>query len=208
MARRWSEKEKAALESLVGQGDLNHVTKQLNAKTGGGRSTDAVQKQIYKMGYTLRTQYGVYSISEFARILNVPISTVRGWVRLGLPVRNPGLKTNTTKYIAVNSNESKALVWIREHEYLFYGLPKLGLLTILSSSTGCEALADRWSKLPRNRKPTKLYCKETNKTYQSVLAASLDPNVYVTRSTLQWAFNQHKGERSFKCGGYEWVPIS
>lgn len=85
--KRWSEEEDRVLLELIGYYPIRVITSRYNqqASINGWRKRTlvAVQARAHKLGQSTLPMYDGWGSKELARLLQIPSSTITGWVRRG-----------------------------------------------------------------------------------------------------------------------------
>ncbi|MBD2505170.1 hypothetical protein [Anabaena azotica] len=82
MRHKWTEEEIAILEQKAEFYTKEQIAQMLK-KRGYYRSINAVEKKLWRLGYSLRPTLDNYSCRQIASVLCYDFSTVCRWVKLG-----------------------------------------------------------------------------------------------------------------------------
>ena len=79
---RWSSEELVLLEEYAGNKTVGWITRKLKAKTGVGRSYNAVKCKAEELGRSLRLRDG-YSQKDLMELLGTTHFTINKWIGHG-----------------------------------------------------------------------------------------------------------------------------
>ncbi len=143
----WSIEELDKLRSLIGVKPLQQIKQEWNelAKKNlwGDRTDDALQVKLChearKLGKSRKATANNWSMTDLAKLLDIPVDRIRNWYRLGIDRKNYSFDGDRYHKTAISRKELKRFATAHPEE--FWGIAQVKLSKIFNDSSLAKAIA-------------------------------------------------------------------
>lgn len=171
--RLWTEKETELLKDFAETMPLLQLVRAFNQQLTilglPKRTRFSIRTRLQKLGYSVNTQHGVYTIGMISRHLGIPFCTVAHWVKKGWLEHYCVTKSEKPiRYITAKHLRNFA----RKRPQSFGGIDFVDLYLILEDKQLSEYIVDNYPRRNGRIQPQPVRCVETGKTYRSYQEAA------------------------------------